>query len=176
MCSASSSSKSRPPALSLSWRRPYTRPSSPQMLEASQPRMGGCSASTGPKFLPERMADDFLLSQPHDLAGRDRHAGPAKPPRNPTEVPVGLVLLTQAEVLARLGRILVDPELQRRLLGAGQRTSDQARAPEERVDTVGELVVPTRGADERRDLDADFSRVHSGRLERRARKPSRESS
>src|SRR5262249_5483215 len=51
---------------------------------------------------PEWMADDLLLSEPHHLAGRDRHAVQAEAARIHPEVPVALVLLAQAEVLARL--------------------------------------------------------------------------
>src|SRR5262249_42539576 len=126
-----------------------------------------------PEVPPQRMVDDFLLSQPHHLAGWDRHAVQAKALGIHPELSVAPVLLTQAEVLPRLGRIFVDPELQRGLLGAGQRTSDEAGAPEQRIDTTNELVVTFRGTEEKRDLDAGFPHVHPRRVEQRAMGTSR---
>src|SRR5262249_44694474 len=126
-----------------------------------------------PELTPQRMADDLLLREPYDLAGRDRHAVQADAVRINAEVAVTLVLRAQAEVLARLGRILADPQLQRSLLRAGHRPSDHAGAPEDRVEAFGERVVTARVADERRDLDADLSCVHPPRLDPAAPVPAR---
>ena len=61
----------------------------------------------------------------------------------------------EAEVLPRLGGILVDPELERGLLGARQPAREHARAAEQCVDLLGQLTVVVR-VDDRCDLCADF--------------------
>ncbi len=71
------------------------------------------------------------------------------------------VFLAQAEVLARLRRVLADPELEGRLLGAGQRAGDLARAAQERVELSGELRFQGGGIKNRPDLDSDLTGLHS---------------
>ncbi len=103
------------------------------------------------------MCENLGLRQPNDVAGRDRHPVQADALRVEPEVGERGVLLAQAEVLARLGRVLADPELQRRLLGAGQSPRDPARPTHQRVELRCEARLQGRGIEDRRDLDPDLA-------------------
>jgi hypothetical protein len=76
------------------------------------------------------------------------------------------VFLAQAEVLARLRRVLADPELEGGLLRAGQRAGDLAGAAQERIELSGEPRFDRGGGEDRRDLDSDLSGLHRTRLAR----------
>src|SRR5436190_5544945 len=78
------------------------------------------------EVLEEGMVENLLLGEADDLAARDGHAVEAAPLRIDTEVAVVRVLVAQAEVLACLGRVAVDPELHGRLLGAYQCSRNRA--------------------------------------------------
>src|SRR4051812_7621321 len=93
-----------------------------------------------PEVLEAGMVENFLLGEADHHAARDRHAVEAAPLRIDAEVAVVRVLVAQAEVLACLRRVTVDPEFQGRLLGAYQRSRIRARPAQEAVDLRGERV------------------------------------
>jgi hypothetical protein len=54
-------------------------------------------------------------------------------------------------------RVVADPELQGRLLGASQRAGDLARAAEERVELRGDLLFKRGSREYGRNVDSDFT-------------------
>src|SRR5581483_8126520 len=114
----------------------------------------------GPEVLPERVGLDLLLREAHHLAGRNRQSMEPEPARVDAEVSVPLVLGAQAEVLARLRRVAVDPQPQGRLLRSRKRPGEPAGPPEERVDALGDPGVRAGRVENGRDLDAYLARVH----------------
>src|SRR5262249_15625893 len=115
------------------------------------------------------VAQHLVLRQAHDLTRRDRHAVQAKPLWVDAELAERRVLLAEAEVLARLRRILADPELQRRLLGTRQGAGELAAAAQQRVDPICEVGVGRTRVEYRRDLDPDFARMPLLRVRPRRR-------
>jgi hypothetical protein len=94
------------------------------------------------------MSLDLVVSQPHDFAGRQRHAVQAEAPRIDAEVAPALIALGQVEELAHGHAVTVEIHLQRRLLGTGERPGEVARAMEEIVDAARKRrVVGDRQSD-----------------------------
>jgi hypothetical protein len=135
----------------------------PAALSADARRQPAPHRRMAVRELPEAavlgMRQHLGFRQPDDLAGRDRHPVQAVALRVDAEVAVRRVLPAQAEVLARLRRVLADPELQRRLLGAGQRARDPAGTAKERVELRRERRLGRRDIEDRRDLDPDLAGV-----------------
>jgi hypothetical protein len=105
----------------------------------------------------ERVAHHLVFGQSHDLAGRDRHAVQAKALGVDAELAEGRVFLAEAEVFARLRRVLADAKFQCRLLGTRQRTRELAGAAQQRADFICEVGVGRTDVENRRDLDPDFA-------------------
>src|SRR5262249_52995958 len=100
----------------------------------------------------QRMAHDLVLREPHHLARRDAHAVETEALGIYSKLAERRVLLTQAEVLARLARVFSDPELQCRLLRAGERPSNAARSAEKRIDPLTHARIHRVAVEKRCDL------------------------
>jgi hypothetical protein len=97
------------------------------------------------------MSLDLVLSQPHDFTRRQRQAVQAEPARIDAVVAPAFIALGQVEELARRRAATVEIHLQRRLLGAGQRAGEVARAMEKIVDAARKRRIVR---DRRSDLGA----------------------
>src|SRR5436309_15373849 len=106
--------------------------------------------------LPGRMGLDLLLREPHHLAWSELQAVQSDAARiDPIVVPA-LVALAQVEELAGRVAVAVEIDLERRLLGSGQRPRQVARALQQVVQARGELRIVNYL---RCDLRADITRV-----------------
>src|SRR5436190_15495822 len=94
---------------------------------------------------PGRMLLDLGLREANDFAAWDLDSVQPEPVRIDAVVAVRRVPRAEAEVLARLRDVLVDPELERGLLGSRQRAREPARPPQQRIHSVGERAGVRRG-------------------------------
>jgi hypothetical protein len=94
------------------------------------------------------MSLDLVLSEPHDFTRRQRHAVEAKAVWIDAVVAPAFIALGHVEELACRRAVMVEIDLQRRLLGAGERAGEVARAMEQVVDAACEhRVVGDRRSD-----------------------------
>src|SRR5207248_8320295 len=112
----------------------------------------------------ERMLEDFFLGQAHNFATRDLHSVQTQPLWVDAKVTVRRILLAEAEVLARLRRILAHPELQGRLLSVGQSARDLAGSAQERVHPLAEFGIARGSVQDGCYLDPNLGDRKSTRL------------
>lgn len=140
---------------------PRTHPTDRRGKPAAERRM---LLRLRPEALPGRMGLDLGLRQPDGLTGRDLHAVETQASRVDSVVAPPLVGGAEAEVLARRGGIVLDVEIERGLLGSGQRPREVADSSQQLVEALDELSRAGIRPDCQRgcDLGSDLTGMRHG--------------